>query len=59
MLFYGTYAPITRLLMGDEGYRRLSVDEIADHVTRFSLAALGQAPPLAFGDPRTLGSRLP
>lgn len=59
VLYYGTYAPISRLLMGDEGFRRLSVDEIADHITRFSLAALGQVPPLAFGETRAIGSRTP
>ena len=59
VLFYGTYAPITRLLMGDEGFQRLSVDAIADHVTRFSLAALGKAQPLSFGDPRAIGSHSP
>jgi AcrR family transcriptional regulator len=59
VLFYGTYAPITRLLMGDEGFQRLSLDEIADHVTRFSLAALGKGQPLSFGIPRAIGSRNP
>jgi AcrR family transcriptional regulator len=59
VLFYGTYAPITRLLMGDESFQRLSVDAIADHVTRFSLAALGKAQPLGFEGPRALGSRTP
>jgi AcrR family transcriptional regulator len=59
VLFYGTYGPIARLLMGDAGFQQLSVDEIADHVTRFSLAALGKEQPLAYGASPPLGSRAP
>ena len=45
VLFYGTYSPIVRLLMGDEAFQRLSVDAIADHITQFTLAALGTGHP--------------
>jgi hypothetical protein len=45
--------------MGDAGFQQLSVDEIADHVTRFSLAALGKEQPLAYGASPPLGSRAP
>jgi AcrR family transcriptional regulator len=42
VLFYGTYSPIVRLLMGEDAFQRLSVDAIADHITQFTLAALGK-----------------
>ncbi|MBI1348749.1 DUF1956 domain-containing protein [bacterium] len=45
VLFYYVHQPIIRLLIGDEAYRNLTVDTLADHVTRFSLAALGQRMP--------------
>jgi AcrR family transcriptional regulator len=51
VLFYGTYAPIVRLLMGDDAFQRMSVDELADHITLFTLAALGKGQPLSFSPP--------
>lgn len=42
VLFYYVHQPIIRLLIGNEAYQQLTVDALADHVTRFSLAALGQ-----------------
>ena len=51
VLFYGTHAPIVRLLMGDDAFQRMSVDERADHITLFTLAALGKGQPLTFSAP--------
>jgi AcrR family transcriptional regulator len=44
VLFYAVHRPVVRLLMGDAGYRALDLDDLADHITRFSLAALGRGP---------------
>ncbi|OYW17242.1 MAG: hypothetical protein B7Z55_12930 [Planctomycetales bacterium 12-60-4] len=46
VLFYYVNQPIVRLLIGPEAYEQLTVDILADHVTRFSLAAIGYSPPL-------------
>lgn len=46
-LFYHVHQPIAERLMGIENYRRLTIDELANHITRFSLAALGYAEPLS------------
>jgi AcrR family transcriptional regulator len=45
-LYYCQNRVIARLLMGEEDYQRLDAATIADHITRFTLAALGLAPPL-------------
>jgi hypothetical protein len=39
-LFYKVNAPVVRLLMGEEMYRRLDVPKLAEHISRFSLAAI-------------------
>jgi TetR/AcrR family transcriptional regulator, regulator of cefoperazone and chloramphenicol sensitivity len=46
ILFYYVHQPIIRLLVGLEAHEQLTVDVLADHVTRFSLAAMGYQPPL-------------
>lgn len=46
VLFYQFNQPIIQLLMGNDGYRALSVDRLAKFITHFSLAALGYAVPL-------------
>lgn len=40
-LFYKVHRPVAELLMGRELYRELDLDTLADHISRFSLAALG------------------
>jgi len=44
VLFYAVHRPIVRLLMGEAEQGALDVDFLADHITRFSLAALGRGP---------------
>src|SRR5207248_2579199 len=46
-LFYKVHRPVAELLMGPENYRRLDLDLLADHIGRFSLAALGRGEPVA------------
>lgn len=46
-LFYHVHQPIASRLMGEEAYAQLSLDQLAEHITTFSLAALGYGPPLA------------
>jgi hypothetical protein len=38
--------PVITLLVGEEEYSKYSLDRLAEHITHFSLAALGHAPPL-------------
>ncbi|MES2790329.1 MAG: CerR family C-terminal domain-containing protein [Planctomycetota bacterium] len=45
-LFYKVHRPIAELLVGREEYSQLNLPLLADHITRFSLAALGQGEPL-------------
>lgn len=45
-LHYGVNKPIIAILLGEQGLGRLDVDVIADHITRFTLAALGHAEPV-------------
>jgi AcrR family transcriptional regulator len=45
VLFYQINQPVIRLLMGDAEYESLTLDELTDHITQFTLAALGQGPP--------------
>ena len=40
ILFYYVHRPIVRLLLGVDADEQLTVDALADHVTRFSLAAM-------------------
>ena len=44
VLFYQVNQPVIRLLMGEADYKALTLDELTDHITQFSLAAIGQAP---------------
>ena len=45
-LFYHVNQPIASRLMGEEAYARLTIDQLAEHIARFSLAALGYEEPL-------------
>ena len=45
-LHYKLGRSISERIVGTEAFARLDADYLADHITRFTLAALGQAPPL-------------
>ncbi|MFO1021402.1 MAG: CerR family C-terminal domain-containing protein [Planctomycetales bacterium] len=45
-LFYKINKPIAALLMGRDKFDQVTIQQLADHITRFSLAALGAAPHL-------------
>jgi len=45
-LFHRLHRPIAALVSGDELYRSFDTARLADHITRFTLAALGRACPL-------------
>jgi AcrR family transcriptional regulator len=45
-LFHRVHRPIAELLAGEELYRSFDAARLTDHITRFSLAALGHAPPV-------------
>lgn len=44
VLFYYVHQPVIRLLIGNDEYEKLSVKRLADHITDFSLAAMGLGP---------------
>lgn len=44
ILFYYVHQPIIRLLIGHAGIETIPLDQLADHVTRFTLAAIGAGP---------------
>lgn len=44
ILFYYVHQPIIRLLIGPAGIEPIPLDQLADHVTRFTLAAIGAGP---------------
>lgn len=44
-LFHRVAQPILSLLVGEEEYRSYDAQSLADHITEFSLAALGLRPP--------------
>lgn len=44
ILFYYVHQPIIRLLIGHAGVEPMPLDQLADHVTRFTLAAIGAGP---------------
>lgn len=46
-LFYKVHRPVIELLYGCERYSQLSVDALAEHIVRFSLAALGHVAPVS------------
>jgi AcrR family transcriptional regulator len=62
ILFYHINQPVIRLLMGEQEFQSLTLDELTDHITQFSLAALGHAPPcradLAESVNRNLGGEI-
>jgi AcrR family transcriptional regulator len=43
-LFYRVQAPVAKELIGEEAYAALTVERIAEHITRFTLAAFGRQP---------------
>jgi AcrR family transcriptional regulator len=45
-LYYCQNRPIARLLLGEADFARLDTATVAEHITRFTLAALGLASPL-------------
>jgi hypothetical protein len=45
-LHYKFAAEVTERLLGPEAYAALDLDYLSDHISRFSLAALGLGPPL-------------
>lgn len=45
-LHYRLNRPVIALLVGDQEHRRYTVELLTEHITRFTLAALGLAPPL-------------
>lgn len=45
-LFYKVHRPIAELLVGREEYAKFNIPMLADHITRFSLAAIGQGEPV-------------
>ena len=49
VLFFYVHQPVVRILMGDEGFDSLTLDMLTDHITRYSLAAIGQGPPVTAG----------
>jgi len=46
VLFYHVHQPVIRILMGEEAFESLSLDDITDHITQFCLAAFGRGPVL-------------
>ncbi len=46
VLFYYVHQPIIRLLTRNPADNVFPLDELADHVTRFTLAAIGAGPPV-------------
>jgi AcrR family transcriptional regulator len=45
-LFYKVHRPVAELLFGRDRYGALSVPVLADHIARFSLAAIGRGEPV-------------
>jgi AcrR family transcriptional regulator len=45
-LFYKMNRPVAELLMGRENFQQLNLDVLADHISQFSLAALGRGEPV-------------
>ena len=46
-LHYKLTRSISERLVGSEAFARLDMDYLTDHITRFTLAAIGEAPPFA------------
>ncbi|MDB5342502.1 MAG: Transcriptional regulator TetR [Schlesneria sp.] len=51
VLFYYVHQPVIRLLIGESAHDALTVQKLADHITNFSLAAMGLAPSLGHSTP--------
>lgn len=51
ILFYRQNRPVAELIFGKEPVAALDVDAVADHVTRFTLAALGAGPAYPWAEP--------
>jgi AcrR family transcriptional regulator len=49
-VFHRLAQPIVSLLVGEEEYRSYDAERLAQHITAFSLAALGLRPPLRRGE---------
>ncbi len=45
-LFYKVHRPVAELLVGREEYSKFTLQLLADHITQFSLAAIGQGEPV-------------
>ena len=45
-LFHRLHRPVIAILLGEDTDRTLDVSRVADHITRFTLAALGLGPPV-------------
>jgi TetR/AcrR family transcriptional regulator, regulator of cefoperazone and chloramphenicol sensitivity len=54
VLFHYVHQPVIKLLIGQEAFSQLTVKKLADHITDFSLAAMGLAPSLGAGLPATV-----
>lgn len=54
-LHYKVARPISERLIGSEAYARLDREFLVEHITRFTLAALGLASPFDGGQPETTG----
>lgn len=66
VIFYQVNQPVVRLLMGSDEFESLSIDVLTEHITRFTLAALGrgealdpQRPLLPSPLPSTLDHKMP
>lgn len=46
-LFHRVHWPMVKLMAGEETFRTFDLGRLTDHISRFSLAALGCAPPVA------------
>ena len=58
-LFYRAENPLAVMLVGEEEYRTYDVARLTDHITRFSLAALGHENPADALPPGDEGAELP
>ena len=45
-LFYKVHRPVAELLVGREGFEIFNIDLLADHISRFALAAIGRGKPV-------------
>jgi AcrR family transcriptional regulator len=57
-LHYKMARAVSERLIGVDAFEALDLEYLTDHITRFTLAALGQSPPLdRAGQPRTLAAQ--